>query len=272
MILIPYINEWQQYAPWSKEAMVEQDLIISRVLIELFNHPIIAKNLAFRGGTALYKLYVQPALRYSEDIDLVQVNAQPIGKVLDAIKSILDPWLGEPKRNFKEGRVTLIYKLTLINQIPSKLKIEINTREHFSVYGFCKKLFGIKSRWFTDEAEILTYEFNELIGTKLRALYQRKKGRDLFDLWVALQQKGYEPEKSIQAFCTYMKHENKPITRAMYEQNLFEKLNSPFFNNDIQPLLQSTFSWNMQIAAIEVKEKIIAHLPGEAWQGSKPYK
>lgn len=272
MILMPYINEWQQYAPWSRDTMVEQDLIISRVLIELFNHPAITKKLAFRGGTALYKLYVHPALRYSEDIDLVQVNPEPIGNVLDAIKSIVDPLLGEPKRNFKEGRVTLIYKLALINQIPGKLKIEINTREHFSVYGFCKKSFGIKSRWFTGETEILTYEFSELIGTKLRALYQRKKGRDLFDLWVALQQHAFNTQKSIDAFCSYMKYENKNITRAMYEQNLFEKMNSPLFNGDIKPLLPSSFNWDMQTAAVDVKEKIIALLPGEAWQGNNENK
>ena len=38
------------------------------------------------------------------------------------------------------------------------------------------------SRWFTGAAKVLTYDLDELLGTKLRALYQRKKGRDLFDL------------------------------------------------------------------------------------------
>lgn len=42
-------------------------------------------TLAFRGGTALYKLYLKPAARYSEDIDLVQVKAEPAGDMMGAL-------------------------------------------------------------------------------------------------------------------------------------------------------------------------------------------
>ncbi len=37
MIPKPYIAKWQQYAPWKEFAQVEQDLIISRALIDLYN-------------------------------------------------------------------------------------------------------------------------------------------------------------------------------------------------------------------------------------------
>ncbi len=53
---------------------MEQDLVISRALVELFSRKTIAENLAFRGGTALHKLHLAPAMRYSEDIDLVQMR------------------------------------------------------------------------------------------------------------------------------------------------------------------------------------------------------
>ncbi len=56
-----------------------------------------------------------------------------------------------------------------------RLKIEINTREHFTIHGFQQHPFAIKSRWFTGNTTILTYSLEELLGTKLRALYQRKK-------------------------------------------------------------------------------------------------
>ena len=268
MILPAYLKEWRQFAPWIRDAMVEQDLILSRALIELFSHPKIAETLAFRGGTALYKLYIQPALRYSEDIDLVQVAAAPIGEVLDIIKNILDPWLGQPRRNFKEGRVTIIYRLTLNNGMPSRLKIEINTREHFALYGFCKKPFKVESRWFAGQTEILTFSLNELMATKIRALYQRKKGRDLFDLWVALQQETYQAKLSVDGFLAYMKNDGKHITRAMFEQNLAEKLTSPLFCEDITPLLKPKLDWNLELAAEGVKENIITLLPGEPWQGN----
>jgi len=70
--------------------------------------------------------------------------------------------------------------------------MEINTREHFTVFGFQQKYFPIKLRCFSGESKILSYEFDELLGTKIRAFYQRDKGRDLFDLWFALQQENFD--------------------------------------------------------------------------------
>jgi predicted nucleotidyltransferase component of viral defense system len=96
MIANAYLNEWRQTVPWSDNKMVEQDLIISRLLVELFNHPKISDSLAFRGGTAIYKLFASHPVRYSEDIDLVQIKAEPIGDTITAIRSIVDPMLGEP--------------------------------------------------------------------------------------------------------------------------------------------------------------------------------
>ena len=72
------ISQWRTQVPWNKGEQVEQDLIISRTLIAIFSDEFLANQLAFRGGTALHKLYFDPQSRYSEDIDLVQINAGPI--------------------------------------------------------------------------------------------------------------------------------------------------------------------------------------------------
>ncbi|MFA4840059.1 MAG: nucleotidyl transferase AbiEii/AbiGii toxin family protein, partial [Candidatus Neomarinimicrobiota bacterium] len=74
-----FISEWSSFTPWQKMEMVEQDLILSRAIIDIFNDPLLQQKVAFRGGTALHKLYLRPPARYSEDIDLVQVNAEPVG-------------------------------------------------------------------------------------------------------------------------------------------------------------------------------------------------
>ncbi len=107
--------------------MVEQDLIISRALVDLFTHSDIKQSLVFRGGTALNKLYIDPPARYSEDIDLVQLKSEPIGKMLNAIREVLDPWLGAPQRKLSERSAKLIYRYTAVDNTPAKLKIEINT-------------------------------------------------------------------------------------------------------------------------------------------------
>ena len=173
MIPHDYITEWRQHVPWIQDAQVEQDLIISRALIEIFSLQILADSLAFRGGTALYKLHLQPA-RYSEDIDLVQTQAGGIGSIMDALRGALNPWLGKPNWKQSEGRVTLLYRIQAEDGYPLKLKVEINSREHFNVFGLERLQIEVKSRWFSGAATIRTYQLDELMGNKMRALHQRK--------------------------------------------------------------------------------------------------
>jgi predicted nucleotidyltransferase component of viral defense system len=88
--LIPasYIQEWSTKAPWPTSQLVEQDLIISRALCDLFNVPALAGKIAFRGGAAIHKLLFKQPLRYSEDIDLVQTQTEQIGATASAIREL----------------------------------------------------------------------------------------------------------------------------------------------------------------------------------------
>lgn len=54
MIPQDFITEWREKAPWMQLSQVEQDLVICRALVEIFNHPALKEKLAFRGGTALF--------------------------------------------------------------------------------------------------------------------------------------------------------------------------------------------------------------------------
>jgi len=261
-----YITEWRQQAPWVQDSQIEQDLIISRALIEIFSSPILVENLAFRGGTALYKLHLSPA-RYSEDIDLVQIKASPIGPVLNALRAALNPWLGTPNWKQSEGRITLAYRMQSEDGLPLRLKVEINSREHFSVFALSTVHFEVRSRWFSGSAAITTYQLEELLGTKMRALYQRKKGRDIFDLWVANKEAGIAPDRIVTSFLHYMEHEGQKVSRAEYEQNLLRKMADPFFTNDINLLTTAGTIWDPQEAADFVMNELVARLPGDPWQG-----
>lgn len=270
MIPQDFISEWKKVAPWSRNDHVEQDLVICRAVVEIFSHPDLADNLAFRGGTALFKLHLPP-VRYSEDIDLVQVHPGPIGPVMDALQEKLNPWLGIPKRKQGEGRLTLTYRMTSEEGMPLRLKVEINSREHFTVLGFEKRRFAVDSRWFTGSASILTYYLEELLGTKVRALYQRKKGRDLFDLCTAFDTVTVRPEPVIQCFLRYMEQEGHKVSRAEFEQNLSEKLGDPRFIADIGPLVVSDSGFDLLRAADFVLKQLASLLPGKSWQQKTRY-
>ncbi len=183
MIPQAYITEWSNFVPWKTNEQIEQDLIICRALTEIFSNKFLADSLAFRGGTALHKLYLQPQARYSEDIDLVQIRPEPIKKTIQQLQKALS-FLGKSKVTSRKDNNTIYYKFeSEFSPVQIlKLKAEINCREHFTVLGWVKKAFEVQSGYFTGKCELTTYKLEELLGTKLRALYQRRKGRDLFDL------------------------------------------------------------------------------------------
>ena len=270
MIPKDFITEWRTEAPWTAEEQVEQDLVISRAIVEMFHVEDVARRLAWRGGTALHKLYLRPTARYSEDIDLVQVAPEPIGETLDLLRSVLDSWLGEPRRVFKEGRVNLVYRFDSegLPPAPLRLKIEINTREHFAEHGHERRPFSVFSKWFRGNANVTTFTIDELLGTKLRALYQRKKGRDLFDLWDAVARGAANAESVIECFHRYMQEGGHAVSRAQFEENLECKRNDARFVHDIEPLLRPGITWDVDIAMDVVLAELVARLPGAPWRST----
>jgi predicted nucleotidyltransferase component of viral defense system len=269
--LIPQANitAWRASAPWADDAQVEQDLVLSRAAVELFADDSLTGRIALRGGTSLHKLFLHPPHRYSEDIDLVQIEAGPIGSVIDAVRGKLDPWLGKPIRERGPGTVTLKYRFE--SEIPPvrpmRLKIEINTREHFVLLGLNQLEFAVTNPWFTGECQIATFQIDELLATKLRALYQRRKGRDLFDLWLCLERGLLDPERLVGCFLEYMVREGHTLTRAQFEQNLHEKESDKAFLSDIRPLLRPGLHYDASVALSVVRKSLIERLPGDPWRG-----
>lgn len=256
MIPQSYITAWRKQAPWQENYQVEQDLIIHRSLIALFSNDFIRERLAFRGGTALHKLFLTPAARYSEDIDLVQIKAEPFGAIIDRIRKQLS-FLGTPRIKQRQHNNTITYRIRSEDDVPIKLKIEVNTREHFSVYGLQDIPTHLESEWGEGSALVLTYGLDELLATKLRALYQRKKGRDLFDLWYALKNAKVDVEQVIQAFKHYMKEEGNEVTQKEFIENMEKKIEDTDFIGDMNGLLRSGIEYNINSAYEHVKTNLL---------------
>ena len=123
MIPAAYIQAWRSHAPWPDANQVEQDLIISRAICDLFNAPALEGKLAFRGGTAINKLLFTQPLRYSEDIDLVQTHGEPIGATVDAMRDALS-WLGKGSREQAGHSMHLVYRFTPEATPQSTLKLK----------------------------------------------------------------------------------------------------------------------------------------------------
>lgn len=260
MIPVSYIIEWRVKAPWNFDSQVEQDLLISRILCEIFSDDYLFEKLAFRVGTALNKLFFKNQFRYSEDIDLVQVNPEQIGEVLSRIRKKLS-FLGNAEYKVSEGNNSLIYKY--ISEIEPKskmkIKIEINCREHFTVFNLIEKNFNLESEYYKGNCKIKTYNLEELIGTKLRALYQRKKGRDLFDIYKALTLFQLNTNNIIKAYKEYMlKTIGKFPTQTQYLENLKLKILDNEFKGDLTALLILSERYNHDDAFRLIKNELIS--------------
>jgi len=222
---------------------------------------MLRESLAFRGGTAIHKLYLAPAIRYSEYIDLIQKEGQSIGPIFDRIKARLD-FLGTPNTSRTHRDSALVYRFQseIPPASPLKLKIEINCREHFAVFGFQVKPFQVQSRWFEGKVALSTFTLEDLLGSKMRALYQRRKGRDLLDLWYAITEREIDTEKVLYAFHQYMAFLDVSVTRREYEENLREKITNRNFLGDTENLLRPGFNYNPHVASKVVMEKLISKL------------
>ena len=256
------ITEWSTIVPWREKEQVEQDLLICRALVEIYKDEYLASHLAFRGGTALHKLYMHPQPRYSEDIDLVQINAEPIKETYIHLRQAL-AFLGEPVVKQKKHNNTLLFRLQSdgLPSMPIHIKVEINCKEHFSVLPLVKVPFKVDSMWFKGEAELMTYHLDELIGTKMRALYQRRKGRDLFDLYKALSTTELNIDNVLLAYNKYMDFvvDHKP-TYKEFIINMADKMQDDEFLGDTESMLRFGDTFDPQTAYELVREKLIDRL------------
>lgn len=263
MIPQAYITEWGITVPWQTNEQVEQDLVICRALVEIFKVGFLAGSLAFRGGTALHKLYLQPQTRYSEDIDLVQIRSEPVKKTIFELQKALS-FLGKSNVDQKKDSNTIYYRFESefapVQHL--KLKIETNCREHFTILGWEKMAFKVKSSWFEGKCDLTTYKMEELLGTKLRALYQRRKGRDLYDLWKALSHAEINPDLILKCYREYMKFSlEKPIpTKKEFLMNIEKKKIDEDFLGDTVALLRPDEMYNHDEAFKIVIETLIERM------------
>jgi len=271
VIPLAHITQWIANAPWPDMRQVEQDLIICRAMCDLFNHPQLKGRIAFRGGTAINKLLFEKPLRYSEDIDLVQVQPGPIGEIIDGVRDALS-WLGKCNRDQAPHTTHLVFRFQpeVGGGKPLKLKVEINTREHQNLYGLKVYPFDLTSDWHTAATQVVSFEPEELFGTKLRAFLQRNKNRDLFDLNEGLLHLGLDGLQVIDCFNFYLGLEECPISRANAEERMLKKLNHSLIE-DIAPLLPPgvVFDHASAIAAFgRIWGELIARIPGDPWKSS----
>jgi predicted nucleotidyltransferase component of viral defense system len=201
-------------------------------------------------------------VHYSEDIDLVQIKPGPIKPIMERLKEVITFFEEDRKTQVKGHGAKALYRFTSdYEQIRLRLKLEINCKEYFHVENWTSFPFEVSSDWFTGKANITTYSINELLGTKRRALYQRKKGRDLFDLDYSRLNMEIDLDQVITSFNQYMDFsvESSP-TRKQFLLNLEEKEQDSDFLNDMDGLIRPGVEYNQAAAFEWLKNDVLTKL------------
>ncbi|MGD0455476.1 MAG: nucleotidyl transferase AbiEii/AbiGii toxin family protein [Solirubrobacteraceae bacterium] len=254
MIPRPYITEWSAQAPWPSESQIEQDLILSRLIIEIASDELLANELAFRGGTCLHKLHLPRAARYSEDLDYTRTSAEPkIGDCLTALRRIAaNIGLQERRRKFpsRDSDMACIWFRTSSqadDDSQISIKIEINVRETTPYQPHALLPHQVESRWWSGSTDVRTFRIEEILATKLRALYARRKGRDLYDLWLALTGLTLDDQLIVDGLAYYM--DSDLYSYRQLHANLADKLANTEFLDDIHDLARNLHGYEHRAAA-----------------------
>ncbi len=256
--MLPQVDivRWRAVAPWADDDDVEQDLVITLAMFDIFRDESLKQALAFRGGTALHKLHLPPAARYSEDIDLVQREPGPIGPVLSRLRRVL-AWIG-PARSDTGEHPRVTFRFETETGVTRKVKVEINSHEHFG--HVVPRLYAVPDLPVGNSAVIPTYDLDELLATKLRALYQRRKGRDLFDLWWAHEQADPDPARIVALLGEYQAAAGRSMIRASELRTNLAAKRVPSFLEEVRPLLRPGITYDSSAALDWVEATFIALL------------
>lgn len=234
MITPADIAHWRQQVPWIDPDQVEQDLVLSRLIIEIANDPLLGDELVFRGGTCFHKLWLERPWRYSEDLDYVRRTGGGIGEILGALRSIGER-VGFDKISTAVGTHPKVrFRSTFAGGTVMQIKVEMNTFERVPARPLVTRTMTVNSPWYSSASDVRTFDLPELIATKIRALFQRKKGRDLFDLWLAIHHAGAPIEEIAACFEPY-RPDGWTVDRAV--ENLDAKLSDRTFTTDLNALV-----------------------------------
>lgn len=141
---------------------------------------------------------------------------------------------------------------------PLRIKIEINTHERSPAMAPVRLPFTLDTQWHQGQADVLTFRPAELVATKICALHQRKKGRDLFDLWLALTAMDLTGSEILAAFAPY--RPAKFTARSAIE-TLNAKLADQTFRHDLGALVVAApGDYDVDVAAQLVEEELLSRL------------
>ncbi len=252
------VAEWKSRVFWRDQAKAEKDLLLSRVLADIFRPRSGDFRFVIRGSAALHKLYISPERRrFCERLNLAQLGKASVEQTLEHIEKAMEFIPGKVTRKNNPGWIDLS-KDWYSAQNPAH---RFMTRVTLDLEGpFCLldpefRDWEMSTSWFQGRASIEALRLEELLGIRLLALYRRGHGKDLYDLWAALEEER-QPDvaRTVEALKGYARSAGVKVNRAAFEKTLAAHLRSMRSYQDLFPLLPLDSPYNPVLAANKVRE------------------
>lgn len=197
--MIPARELFDLRAEWSLDVgVIEKDYVLGWLLAGIANHPEVAGTWVFKGGTCLRKCYYE-TYRFSEDLDFTVVDGGPEEpEDLSPIFAVIGEWVREEsgielvveemafrRRRNRRGNPTTQGRIAYRGPNPPpqlpKVKLDI-TADEVVVERVVQRTIGHQYSDTLPVDAVGCYALVELLGEKLRALSERCRPRDLYDV------------------------------------------------------------------------------------------
>lgn len=164
---------------------LEKDYVITIVLSKLAGEEF-SKELAFKGGTAIKKVYFQNS-RFSEDLDFTCQTRETLNKLKKFLKEEIENRkieciqfgkIAKIEKREKSAKITLSYLDISAHQ--QSLNFDLSLRETVSLPLNEMKLL---EEYDQPTTRIHAMHLTEIMAEKIRALLTRSVPRDLYDIW-----------------------------------------------------------------------------------------
>lgn len=178
-----------------REDVVEKDYVLGWVLWGIASDPSLGQYWVFKGGTCLKKCYLE-TYRFSEDLDFTVLRGGPsteadvlplVASVLDRVNqesgidfSVLSPRLRNRPNGSGEGRI--YYRGPRNAPSSASIKIDLSSTEIVVRPPVLREIGHSHADQLPQPCQVRCYSFDELFAEKLRAMGERSRPRDLYDI------------------------------------------------------------------------------------------
>ena len=231
------LDHWNNVVAWDINIEVEQDLVLACFIVEAANDPLLSQAVVLKGGTCLNKIWLDHPWRYSEDLDYQLAHDSDIKEITKALQRIGDGF-GFSRINH-DSNVWLAHVFMVDQSLEGdrlRIKVDVEKKPLHLEASVSQKEFQVDNPWFRGNASVLSISSQEILASKVIAIYQRRQPRDLFDIWAALRTELVAMEDIAAAFERYRPLNPEHWTSRQAARSLIERINEQEYISNLKYL------------------------------------